>query len=167
MYCTAYALKDDESLERDWRGFEEGRPFRSFSLKPGLGLTDKCIAWWQDYVFNDGEPRTSFSINEARAISSGIPVGVKRKLKERHPFSYEYIKDSNMSFFEESFSDLLDNARRYGPSRDYRIQSVDDVIPVDTSPDREIQAFRKALRRLSKDKNPLSSTYVLPKSICL
>ena len=39
MYCTAYALKDDEAIERDWTGFEQGRPFRLFSLRPGLDLT--------------------------------------------------------------------------------------------------------------------------------
>lgn len=150
MYCTAYALKDDEALERDWRGFEEGRPFRVFSLKPGLGLTDNCVEWWQNYVFNDGNPRTSISIKEARSISSGVPVGVKRKLKERHPFSYEYIKDANMRFFEGSVPELLENARRHGPYRDYRAQCSTDIVEMDLSADNEIKAFRKALRRLHK-----------------
>ena len=150
MYCTAYALKDDESLERDWRGFEEGRPFRLFSMRPGLGLTDNCLAWWQDYVFNDGQPRTSISIKTARVISSGIPVGVKRQLRERHPFSYDYFKDANLRFFAESVPELFRNAGRYGSYRDYRVQSEDGFIEVDTSVDERIKAFRKALRELYK-----------------
>lgn len=156
MYCTAYALKDDEALERDWRGFEQGRPFRVFSLRPGLGLTNKCLEWWHDYVFNDGQPRTSISIKGARSISTGIPVGVKRHLKERHPFSYEYIKDANLSFFEESVFELSANAGRYGSYRDYRVQSEDDYHEMDTSIDERVKAFRKALRRLhSQERTPL------------
>lgn len=153
MYCTAYALKDDESLERDWRGFEEGRPFRLFSMRPGLGLTDKCISWWQDYVFNEGDVRPTISVSGARSISSGIPVGVKRKLKEFHPFSYEYIKDANMRFFEESLPELFANAKRYGSYRDYRVQSESEFVAVDRTVDERIKAFRKAIRKLSDNKD--------------
>lgn len=156
MYCTAYALKDDEALERDWRGFEQGRPFRLFSLKPGLGLTSRCLDWWFDYVFNDGQPRTSISVHTARSISSGVPTGVKRAIRSKHPVPYEYIKEANLAFFEDTISDLRENACRYGSARDYRVQSSDDLVELDTSPDKEIVAFRKALRELHKrEKTPV------------
>lgn len=149
MYCTAYALKDDESLERDWTGFEEGRPFRVFSRRPGLGLTDTCINWWTDYVYNDGQPRTGISVRSTkRNVSSGIPVGVKRKIKDIYPDQYEVLKAANKSYFDESLSALFDKAKAYGSYRNYT--NKNGVDPIDFSPDEEIKAFRKALRKLSK-----------------
>lgn len=155
MYCTAYALKDDESLERDWRGFEEGRPFRVFSLRPGLGLSDNCISWWSNYISNDGDTRTSISIKSTkRSISSGIPVGVKRKIKDYYSDLYEQLKTSNQEWFNGSVSALFENAQRYGSARNYT--NKNGVDPVNYDPDREIKAFRKALRQLSKsERKPL------------
>lgn len=150
MYCTCYALKDDEYLERDWSGFEEGRPFRVFSLKPGLGLTDKCISWWTDYVYNDGNYRYGlrFGSGLKRPISSSIPVGIKRKIKESNSDFYEDYKTQNKLNVEESLHYLSDNAKRFGSFRNYTNKNgVDSITFV---PDLEIKAFRKALRELSK-----------------
>lgn len=155
LYVTAYALKDDESLERDWTGFESGRPFRVFSLRPGLGLTDKCIQWWTDYVFNDGNPRTSISVEGSSRLSSGIPVGIKRKIKDFHPFAYEYLKEANLRFFEESIPELLQNIEKYGSARDYTLK--DGVDEIDRSPDLRIKALRKAMREFRKRQNPRKS----------
>lgn len=155
MYCTCYALKDDESLERDWTGFEEGRPFRLFSRRPGLGLSDSCINWWSDYVANGGEIRTGISVHSTkRSVSSGIPTGVKRKISEFYPDLYEELKEANKSYFDESLSSLFDQAKKNGSYRNYT--NKNGVDPIDFSPDKEIIAFRKALRRLSKaERNPL------------
>lgn len=155
MYCTAYALKDDESLERDWTGFEEGRPFRLFSMRPGLGLTDSCINWWTNYIANGGELRNSIRVRCAkRSVSGGIPVGVKRKISDSYSDIHERLKEANMEYFIDSISSLLERAERYGSSRNYT--NKNGVDPIDYSPDREIQAFRKALRRIaSSERNPL------------
>lgn len=150
MYCTCYALKDDEYLERDWAGFEEGRPFRLFSLKPGLGLTDKCVEWWTDYVYNDGDFRygRTFEKGLKRKISSSIPVGIKRKIKDNEPEFYEIYKAANQANVDESLLKLAANAERYGSSRNYT--NKNGVDPVSRIPDEEILTFRKALRELSK-----------------
>lgn len=155
LYCTAYALKDDEFLERDWKGFEAGKPFRLFSLRPGLGLTDTCVNWWTDYVFNDGEIRSGIHIKLIHgSLSSGIPVGVKRKLSEAYPDIYEELKRCNQEYLAESREMLLENVKRYGSARDYTSSHFDSVF--DSTPDTEIKAFRKALRILGKSKrNPL------------
>lgn len=149
MYCTTYALKDDEALERDWTGFEEGRPFRTFSRRPGLGLTDNCINWWSDYIFNDGDIRNSIRVRlPKRSVSAGVPVGVKRKIADFYPDLYDRLKDANMQSFEESLSALFDNAGKYGSMRNYTNKNGVDTI--DFTPDKEIKAFRKALRIISK-----------------
>lgn len=149
MYCTAYALKDDEALERDWRGFEEGRPFRLFSLRPGLGLTDNCINWWSQYISNDGNVRNTLSTRSLyRSVSTGVPIGIKKKLSEYYPDLHESLKEANMRFFEESLSQLLENASKYGSARNYTNKC--GVDPIDYTPDNEIKAFRKALRVLRK-----------------
>lgn len=154
MYCTAYALKDDESLERDWTGFEEGRPFRLFSNRPGLGCTAKCVQWWKDYVYNDGDPRTAISVKGVSKLSSGVPVGIKRKLKDYFPDEYEALKEANMSYFEESVPQLFENAAKFGSARNY--QNKSGVDPVDRSPDIRIKAFLKASRAISKkNRKPL------------
>lgn len=157
LYVTAYALKDDEYLERDWRGFEPGRPFRVFSLRPGLGLTDKCIQWWTDFAFNDGNPRTSFRTKGiASSISSGIPTGIKRKIKDYHPFAYEYIKSANMQYFEESISQLFQNIEKYGSARDYTLK--DGVDEIDRTPDEQIKNLRRAMREFRKKQRSKGGT---------
>lgn len=155
MYCTCYALKDDEALERDWSGFEEGRPFRLFSRRPGLGLTDSCINWWSDYVFNGGDIRSGISVFcTKRSVSSGVPVGIKRKISDYYPDVYSELKKANQSYLDESISSLFDQAKRFGSYRNYT--NKNGVDPIDFSPDKEIVAFRKALRELSKrQRNPL------------
>lgn len=149
MYCTAYALKDDEALERDWRGFEEGRPFRLFSLRPGLGLTDQCVNWWTEYAFNDGSVRGGITIHlPKRAVSTGLPVGIKRKIKDTYPDVYEEIKAYNKTFSDESMVTLYENNFKYG-GFDY-LNGSRKNIPIDTAPDNEIKVFRKACRELAK-----------------
>lgn len=161
LYCTAYALKDDEYLERDWSDVPEGKPFRLFSLRPGLGLTDSCINWWSDYVYNDGAVRSGISLRLQKGnLSSGVPVGVKRKISEYYPDTYEFLKEANRKFLDSSRDCLLENAKRYG-SRGVYLQSLPASLEgisevLDQTPDREIKAFRKALRELGKrQRNPL------------
>ena len=150
MYCTCYALKDDEALERDWTGFEEGRPFRLFSLRPGLGLSDQCVEWWTNYIYNDGDYRYGLrlSCGLKRPISSSIPVGIKRKVKENEPDFYEDYKRANQSNREESLAHLVENAARYGSYRNYT--NKNGVDPITFIPDQEIISHRKALRELAK-----------------
>lgn len=154
MYCTCYALKDDEALERDWTGFEAGRPFRLFSLRPGLGLTDKCVEWWTDYVYNDGDFRYGLRLSKGlkRSISSSVPVGIKRKIKDNEPDFYEAYKNANFSNREESLSHLLENAAKYGSARNYT--NKNGVDPISYVPDQEIILHRKALREMARRQNP-------------
>ena len=149
MYCTSYALKDDEALERDWTGFERGRPFRLFSLRPGLGLTDNCQAWWTDYVFNDGDFRSGIHIGlPKRSVNACIPVGIKRILKDNYPDQYNLLKECNDTARKESLSSLADNFRKYG-GIEYR-NGKPNIDFFDSTPDKEITAFRKAVRELAK-----------------
>lgn len=150
MYCTCYALKDDQALERDWTGFEEGRPFRLFSLRPGLGLSDKCVEWWTDYVYNDGDFRYGLRLSKGlkRPLSSSVPVGIKRKIKENEPDFWEVYKKANESNAQSALDHLIENAKRYGSARNYT--NKNGVDPVDFSPDEDIINYRKALREFSK-----------------
>lgn len=150
MYCTCYALKDDEALERDWTGFEEGRPFRLFSLRPGLGLSDNCVAWWTNYVYNDGNYRYGLRLSKGlkRPISACVPVGIKRKIKENEPDFYEDYKRVNEGNREDSLAHLLENAARFGSYRNYT--NKNGVDPITFIPDQEIVSHRKALRELAK-----------------
>lgn len=156
MYCTCYALKDDEALERDWTGFEEGRPFRLFSLRPGLGLSDNCVEWWTNYVYNDGDYRYGLRICRKlkHPISSCVPVGIKRKLKENEPDFWEVYKKANERNAQDALDHLVDNARKYGSARNYT--NKNGVDPVDFTPDQEIINYRKALRELAKRQNAIS-----------
>lgn len=161
MYCTCYALKDDEAIERDWTGFEEGRPFRVFSLKPGLGLSDECVNWWLDYCYNDGDYRYGlrFSKGLQREIHSSIPVAIKRKFKIFNEDFYEDYKKANQANVEESLCKLADNAERYGASRDYTAgqdfyKNLDAIERFDESPDNEIKAFRRACKEMARRQNP-------------
>lgn len=149
MYVTAYALKDDESLERDWRGFEEGKPFRLFSLRPGLGLTDKCVNWWTDYAYNDGEVRSGITIHlPKRSVSSGIPIGLKRRIRDTYPDIYEILKECNKTAYQDSVPRLIENANKFGST--CYIEGMRRVDGNDFTPDNEIKAFRKACRELAK-----------------
>lgn len=158
LYSTSYALKDDDSLNQDWKGFEPGMPFRRYSLKPGLGLTDKCCDWFYKFVFNDEKDfRTAISINAQRGrVSSGIPLAIKRRIKENYPDEYELFKDANSKFMQEAQSKLETSSFRNGPTKLYgRIGENGyglDTFPVfDDSIDKEVIAFRKALRKMNKD----------------
>lgn len=154
LYCTSYALKDDELLERDWKGFEPGKPFRRYSLRPGLGLTDKCCDWFYNYVFNDERDfRTSIRINAARGpVSSGIPLGIKRRIKDNYPDLYDSFKMANSAFMEKAQDKLDGCAASYGPTKIYGRVYDPTVFPVfDGSVDKEVIAFRKALRKMNKD----------------
>lgn len=161
LYCTSYALKDDEYLERDWKDFPEGKPFRLFSNRPGLGCTDDCLNWWSNYIYNDGYIRTSLRIRlQKGSLSSGIPLGVKRRIKDTYPDLYESLKDANLRFLQESRDELLKNSKKFGPSHIYGNPSDSFVESYCgeyiSTPDDEIKAFRKALRILGKSKrNPL------------
>lgn len=150
MYCTCYALKDDEAIERDWTGFEEGKPFRLFSMRPGLGLSDHCVEWWTNYVYNDGQYRYGLRLtkNLKRPISTCIPTGIKRKIKENEPDFYEDYKRVNQATREESLSCLAENAAKYGSLRNYT--NKNGVDPITFVPDLEIITYRKALRELAK-----------------
>ena len=157
LYCTSYALKDDEYLNQDWKGFEEGKPFRRYSLKPGLGLTDNCINWWSNYVYNDGEDlRTYFRIKtRVRPLSTGIPVGIKRRLGYYYEDVSELLKSSNIESLRQMQDLLSDNSSKFGskmvylPGVKFRDPSYDD------SKDKEIIARRKAIRQLCKSNNKL------------
>lgn len=165
MYCTCYALKDDEAIERDWTGFEEGRPFRLFSLRPGLGLTDKCVQWWTDYVYNDGDYRYGIKLHSGlkRPISSSIPIGIKRKIKENEPDFYEDYKRRNQANVEESLAHLIENAKRYGSLRNYT--NKNGVDPITFVPDQEIITYRKALRELSKRQRSIDRNERIQRSL--
>ena len=161
LYCTSYALKDDEYLERDWSDFPEGRPFRLFSMRPGLGLSDNCVNWWSNFVYNDGDIRSGIHLRLQKGnLSTGVPVGVKRKIKDTYPDIYESLKEANSRYLQESRDLLFENIERYGASSVYeRANSyTPDMLlkDFDSTPDDEIKAFRKALRQLGKSKrNPL------------
>lgn len=157
LYCTSYALKDDELLTRDWKGFEPGKPFRRYSLKPGLGLTDKCCDWFYNYIINDEkEYRTSISINAQRGrVSSGIPVAIKKRLKDNYPDKYESFKMANSAFMAEALPKLERSAFSYGPTKIYGRIGENGYFPdsfpaFDSSVDKEVIAFRKALRKMNK-----------------
>lgn len=161
LYCTSYALKDDEFLERDWKDFPEGKPFRLFSLRPGLGLSDNAISWWSNYISNGGDTRTALSVKlQKGSLSSGIPLGVKRRIKDYYEDLYEELKSANLRFLQDSSDCLAENAKKFGPSHVYGNTSDPSndpwSVPFNSTPDREIKAFRKALRELGKSKrNPL------------
>lgn len=159
MYCTCYALKDDEAITRDWTGFEDGKPFRLFSLRPGLGLTPECVSWWTDYVYNDGVFRYGLRISAGlkHPISSAIPVAIKRRFKNDNPEFYEELKLANQRNREDSFQFLADNVKKFGPRSVYgRAYPSDRIGDFSSVPDDEVIAFRKALRELSKrDRKPL------------
>lgn len=161
LYCTAYALKDDEALERDWIGYEEGKPFRLFSLRPGLGLTQKCTDWWSERIYNDGvDIRNSYHKDlKYRKLSTGIPVGVKRRISDNYPELYEKLKAANKESFDESRDSLQANGWKYGFDKWYGadyVESKGNVSRYTLDPDNHTVAFRKALRELGKkDRNPL------------
>lgn len=152
LYCTSYALKDDEYLEKDWKGFEEGKPFRRYSLRPGLGLTDKCLSWWLGYVENDGKDyRNFFRINGPRKqLSTGIPVGVKRRFQD-YPEIKEALTSINVASLDDMQKDLSENSMRYGSKMIYIDGKKYPSDNLTDEPDKEIIAFRKALRKLNKD----------------
>lgn len=156
LYCTSYALKDDEQLTRDWTGFEEGKPFRRYSLKPGLGLTDRCLSWWLEYIQNDGvNIRNTVTVHlSQRHISSGIPVGVKRRMARDYVDIYEQLKEVNLRAFNESFEDLKKNLLKYGTTSVYRGDKHYLSLYTD-KPDKEMIAFTKAIRQMHKTQNKL------------
>lgn len=157
LYCTSYALKDDEFLEKDWEGFEPGKPFRRYSLKPGLGLTDSCLSWWLDYIQNDGKRiRNSIKISlPKRSLSTGIPVGIKRRLASCYPDIYDQLVAANMDQFMSTQEDLRNNALKYGSKRSYIKEGTWIQDMFNDSIDKELIAFRKAIRKLNKSTNKL------------
>lgn len=156
LYCTSYALKDDEFINQDWKGFEPGKPFRRYSLRPGLGLTDKTLSWWLGYIENDGvNIRTDFHIQCQRGrLSTGIPVGIKRRL-ESYPDIKDLLTEVNLQALSDMQDDLSDNSQNYGSKmvyldgKKYRSENFTE------DPDKKIMAFRKALRKMNKDAHRL------------
>lgn len=157
LYCTSYALKDDESLLQDWTGFEAGKPFRRYSLKPGLGLSEDCLSWWTNYVYNDGEDiRNSFRIKtRIRPLSTGIPVGIKRRLEQYYEDVHELLSGLNIDSLRSMQEELADNSSAYGSRMVYRNGERFTDENFTLSKDNEILAYRKAIRKLCKSNNHL------------
>lgn len=53
-YATQYALKEESYLYKTYDRGDPSKPFRLFSLKPGLGATPTTLSFLADYIINDG-----------------------------------------------------------------------------------------------------------------
>lgn len=62
MYTCKYCIKDEETTGEFFKLNPILRPFRLFSSRPGLGCTPECITWANNYIYNDGNIRNTYSL---------------------------------------------------------------------------------------------------------
>ena len=148
QYATQYALKDEDYLYKDYKPHDPSKPFRLFSLRPGLGAgfgndEKPIIAFLNDYIYNDGIHFRD------RLKVSGRERGIPRYWKERiDPTIAEYLKEKGNQWLEDQQKQMADTQLQNSvrDANGYRICN-------DYTIDKEILAKRRAIRQIRKSKN--------------
>lgn len=152
-YCAKYCLKDDgtELLPKG----DPNKPFRLFSLKPGIGCTPEALKYWKDNFFlsldqenkydgstyflpgNFYESRANFCKKVPRAARGRMSVAVQESITSvGWRKYYGYVDELKKSLCDRSLN-------FYDPLRDQFIPVFDK--------DFEIKEKARKLRRLKKN----------------
>lgn len=142
-YATQYALKEEGYLYQRYDKFDNRKPFRKFSLRPGLGAEPGALQNMGKYCAQRGNYRYNFSFNgRGGECKKAVPKYIATKLgqeycNDRKSFNEKWLQDNQEIMAQDkaknSFYDPLDGKWH----NDYTI-------------DAEITARRKALRELRK-----------------
>lgn len=154
QYATQYALKDEDYLYKDYEKGDPSKPFRLFSLKPGLGagfgVDEKpIIGFLNGYVFNDG-----LHLRE-RITIAGKQRGIPRYWKDRlDPSVSEELRLHGQEFLA-SRQEEMKQTRQAGLilSEDGKEIWRNGKLLQDYTKDNEILRRRRAIRQLRKSQN--------------
>lgn len=151
QYATQYALKDEDYLYKKYEEGDPCKPFRLFSLKPGLGagfgVDEKpIIEFLNEYLYNDGIHFRD------RLTVAGHQRGIPRYWKDRiDPSISEELKEKGKSFLDEHQEEMQRiRSESLILASDGKEIWIDGKLLQDYSKDNEILRKRRAIRRLRK-----------------
>lgn len=141
QYATSYALKDEDQYLIDWSDIPDSKPFRLFSMRPGIG--GAVLDSVGDYIFNDG-------VNYRSSVDlAGNIMRIPKYFIERMDFAddlkqHRYLKHMEM---QDELRQLHD-----AHMKEIRPHGCASFKVADYSVDEEILKTRKKLRKLRKEK---------------
>lgn len=138
-YATAYALKEESYQYRSYEKGDPAKPFRLFSLRPGIAGTPKCLAWFEDYANNGDELRTTLSIGRDTVC---IPRYNSRKYHEDMLARVKVIKER---WLNDAQADMYVQKVKHS-----QVDPITGDLSNDYTEDRKIIAHRQSVRRLKK-----------------
>lgn len=147
QYATQYALKDEDYLYKKYEKGDPCKPFRLFSLKPGLGAgfgndEKPIIGFLNRYIYNDGVHFRD------RIQIAGKPRGIPRYWKDRiDPSLGEELKLRSRQYLEEQQQHMAETKE---------LNSFKDSLGEthsDFSIDNRILQKRRAIRQIRKSQN--------------
>lgn len=154
QYATQYALKDEDYLYKKYEDGDPCKPFRLFSLRPGLGAgfgndEKPIIGFLNEYVYNDG-----LHLRD-RITVSGKQRAIPRYWKDRlDPSVSEELRARSLQYLAEHQQEMettyLEN-----------VQKMPDGTPIwragrpleDRTKDKAILARRRAIRQIRKSQS--------------
>lgn len=153
QYCAKYCLKDDGTDELP-KG-HPNKPFRLFSLKPGIGCTPEALKYWKDRFFlsidaenkYDGSPYflpAGFYASAGHS-SQKMPRPAKRRMSEA-------VQEAVSSVGWYKYYDYLDELDKSlkDSSLNFYDKDTGEYIPI-FKKDLEIKENARKLRRLKKN----------------
>lgn len=140
-YATQYALKEESYLYQKYDKGDSRKPFRKFSLRPGLGAEPSALEALRKYCCPpNGEPKFKIKFSYDGGGECAVPKYIFNKFGDewsnlRKDYNQNWLAEKQQEMYEtkiaNSFYDPLDH--RY-----YNNYDIDDAI----------RARRKALREL-------------------
>lgn len=153
QYATQYALKDEDYLYKKYEKGDPSKPFRLFSLKPGLGSgfgkdEKPVIGFLNDYLFNDGLHFRD------RLTVDGKSRGIPRYWKDRiDPSIAMALKEKGLEFLQEKQQELAETRlANCILASDGKEIWRDGKLLLDFTKDNEILRKRRAIRQLRKSR---------------
>lgn len=146
-YCAKYTLKNDAYLFKDLDNKNPIKPFRLWSLRPGIGSS--AIDFLNDYIYNDGNIRSIFQISDKRVI---FDTYIKRHLD---PSVYEELKRcSYLEHFQEIQDKLLTQFWNHKEEKFDEV-SGQTYLANDYTKDNQIRNHRNRLTKFHKSLSKL------------
>lgn len=164
QYATQYALKDEEYFYKEYEKGDASKPFRLFSLRPGLGAgfgndEKPIIKYLEGYIVNDGlHPRDRIRID---GQLRGVPryyrtVRIDHDTGERRSKLPADVIEFLSGNAQRWLSDNQESMQR--SKEEHSIKEIDPLTGDcnyvnDYSWDQQIIAKRKAIRKCRKLRN--------------
>lgn len=142
-YAVKYCLKDEYQFFHKYQKDDPCKPFRLFSLKPGIGSS--AIPFINDYIYNSGEIRNFFTFN-------GKNFTFDQFIKRHIDPSLKSLLDDSFNSRKSEYTQRLLSSRLSHQKEEFDILRNSSIFVSDFSYDTDILVRRKRLKSLKNNK---------------